>query len=242
LTRESVSRVEQHVISTLQTSDTSGWGIVEAAFVGAAWYAATVLFLLLSMFAVYSIPSLHSVLRLYQLDTDFPVFFGVLGGILFTGPLVMWIVRRRKFGSLQQSIRWDCSNRVFGWAFLTGFASGIAYSFAKSVLLGRGYQTHGLEYIAAFVVLTGLAQPAAEEVYFRGILFVALASGVGKIPSVVIVTLLFSLGHPRQFLTVLPVAILLGGMRLYTGSVRACFACHAAYNLSLALFMLQING
>jgi membrane protease YdiL (CAAX protease family) len=193
------------------------------------------------MFAVYSIPSLHSILRFYQLDTGLFVFFGVLGGILFAGPLVMWIVRRRKSVSLQESIRWDCSNRVFGWTFLTGFVSGIAYSLVRSSLLGRGYQMEGREYIAAFVVLAGFAQPALEEVYFRGILFTALAGSVGKISSIVVVTLLFSLGHPTHFLTVLPVAILLGVIRLYTGSVRACFACHAAYNLSLVLFMFPIN-
>jgi membrane protease YdiL (CAAX protease family) len=228
-------------VSVPQPGDTSGWTIVEAAIVGVVWYTSSLFLLLLSMFAVYSIPSLHSILRSYQLDTALPELFGVGGGILFAGPLVMWIIRRRKVVSLQESIRWDCGNRVFGWAFLTGFASGIAYSLAKSALLGRSYVAEGRWYIAAFVMLAGLAQPAVEEVYFRGILFTALAGKVGKITSILVVTLLFSLGHPRQFLTVLPVAILLGGIRLYTGSVKACFACHAAYNLSLVLFMLPIN-
>jgi membrane protease YdiL (CAAX protease family) len=240
MTRESVNRDAQHATSTLQTHDTNRWGILEAAVVGAVWYIASIFLLDLSMFGVYSTPSLRSDLSFYQLDTHLPIFAGVLGGILFAGPLVMWIIRKRRFGSLPRSIEWACSNRVFGWASLAGLALGIGYSFAKSALVGQGYQVQSLGYITAFVLITGLAV-ATEEVYFRGILFVALADKVGKIPSIVIVTLLFALLHPRHFLTVLPIAILLGGMRLYWGSVRACFACHTAYNLSLVLFMLPIK-
>jgi membrane protease YdiL (CAAX protease family) len=219
----------------------SGWGIIDAAIVGAVWYAGTILFLDLSIFAVYSTPSLHSALVFYQLDANLPVFVGVLGGILLVGPLVMWVVHKRRIGSFGQSIQWGCSNRVVLWASLAGLASGICYSFAKGLLLGSGYQIKGLAYIAAFIGTAGLVEPLAEEIYFRGVLFVALADRFGKIPSIAIVTVLFSLVHPSHFLTVLPLAILLAGTRLYSSSVRACFACHAAYNLSLALFMFPIS-
>jgi membrane protease YdiL (CAAX protease family) len=194
------------------------------------------------MFVVDSIPSFRSLLRFYQLDTDVYALVGLVGGILFAGPLVMWFVRRRKFASLAQSIYWECSNRTLGWAFLTGFVSGIAYSVAKRALAGRGYQAQPAEYIAAFVVLAGFVEPAAEEVYFRGILFAGLARKLGAIPSIAAVTVLFCVAHPQHWLTVLPAAVLLGAMRLYTGSVKACVACHAAYNLSLVLFMLPINN
>lgn len=192
------------------------------------------------MFLVYSIPVLRSTLWLHQVDTDLPVLVGVVGGAFVAFPFVMWFAHKRNFGSLQQSIRWDCTNSVFGWAFVSGFVLGITYSFAKSAIVGRGYRAEGLQTILAFVVLAGILQPALEEVYFRGILFTSLARKVGVIPGIVVVTLLFCFVHPKQFLTVLPVAILLGGVRVYTGSVRACFACHAAYNLSLTLFMLPI--
>jgi hypothetical protein len=106
--------------------------------VGAVGYTASVLSLLLSIFAVYSIPSVHSFLQFYRLDSWVYVLAGVVGGIGFGGPLVMWFVRRRKFTSLAQSIYWECSNRVLGWAFLVGFVFGIAYSLAKGMLAGRG--------------------------------------------------------------------------------------------------------
>jgi membrane protease YdiL (CAAX protease family) len=99
-----------------------------------------------------------------------------------------------------------------------------------------------VEYVAAFVVLAGFAQPAAEEIYFRGILFAGLARKFGNIPSIAVVTVLLCVAHPQHWFTVLPAAVLLGAMRLYTGSVKACFACHAAYNLSLVLFMLPISN
>ncbi len=153
----------------------------------------------------------------------------------------MWIVHKRRISSFGQSIQWGYSNRFVVWALLAGLALGIGYSFAKGTLLGSGYQIKGLAYIAAFMATAGLAEPLTEEIYFRGILFVALAGRFGKIPSIAIVTVLFCLVHPRHFLTVLPLAIVLAGIRLYSSSVRACFACHAAYNLSLVLFMFPIS-
>jgi len=237
-----VNELEQQASGTLQPSARTGWRIADAAIVGVVGYAASVLFLLPSMFAVYSIPSVHSFLQFYRVDSGVYVLAGVVGGIGFGGPLVMWFVRRRKFASLAQSIYWECSNRVLGWAFLAGFVSGIAYSLAKGMLAGRGYQAQPVEYIAAFVVLAGLAQPAVEEIYFRGILFAALARRFGDIPSIAAVTLLFCIAHPQHWFTVIPAAVLLGAMRLYTGSVKACFACHAAYNLSLVLLMLPIKN
>lgn len=237
-----MNELEQQASSTLQPSARTEWRIADAAIVGIVGYAGSVLFLLLSMFVVYSTPSLHSLLRFSKLDTSVYVLVGLVGGILFAGPLVMGFVRRRKFASLAQSIYWECSNRVLGWAFLAGFVSGIACSLAKGVLAGRGYQAQPVDYVAAFVVLAGLVQPAVEEIYFRGILFAALARKFGDCPSIVVVTLLFCVAHPQHWFTVLSAAVLLGAARLYTGSVKACFACHAAYNLSLALFMLPIRN
>ena len=236
-----MNEIERQPSAPLQPRTTSGWGIADAGVVGVAGYAGSVFFLLLSMFVVYSIPSLHSFVRFYQLD-GVHVLIGLIGGILFAGPLVMWFVRRRKFVSLADSINWQCSNRTVGWAFLAGVVSGIAYSVARGMLAGRSYEPEPLAYILTFVVLTGFAQPLVEEIYFRGILFAGLAPKVGDIPSIAVVSILFCIAHPQHWFTVLPAAVLLGVMRLYTGSVKACFACHAAYNLSLVLFMLPISS
>jgi len=238
----SVGEIEPEANRTLQPSATRGWGIADAVIVGVVAYTASVIFLLLSMFVVYSIPSLHSRLRYYALDSAVYVLAGLVGGIVFGCPLVMWYVRRRRLASLAQSIDWECTNKVLGLACLAGFVAGIVYSLAKAALAGGGYQDVSPAAITAFLVLTGIAQPAAEEIYFRGILFVALARRFGDIPSIAAVTLLFCVAHPQHWFTVLPVALLLAGVRLYTRSVKACFACHAAYNVSLVLSMLPIGG
>lgn len=236
-----MNELKQQARGPLEPSATSGWGVPDAAIVGVVGYTASVLFLLVSMFVVYSIPSLHSLLRFYQIDSGVYALVGLVGGILFAAPLVMWFVRRRKFASLAESIYWECSYRTLVWAILAGLVFGIAYSVAKGQLTGRSYRAQPVGYIAAFVILAGFAQPAAEEIYFRGILFAGLASKFGNIPSIAVVTVLFCVAHPQHWFTVLPAAVLLGAMRLYTGSVKACFACHAAYNLSLVLFMLPIS-
>lgn len=84
-----MNELERQAGQPLQPSTTSGWGIADAAIVGVVGYAASVLFLLLSMFVVYSIPSLHSLLRFYQLDSGVYALVGLVGGILFAGPLVI---------------------------------------------------------------------------------------------------------------------------------------------------------
>lgn len=234
-----MDRVEQQASTALEPCASSGWNIADAGIIGVVGYAASVLLLLVSMFVVYSLPSLHS--RLYPLDWGVYVLAGIFGGLVFGGPLVMWFVHRRKIPSLARSIDWECSNRTLGWALLLGFGFGIVCSFGRAALAGRGYRTEPVESIVAFVFLAGLAVPVLEEIYFRGILFVALAHRFGDIPSIAAVTLLFCIAHPQHWFTMLPVALLLGGMRLYTRSVKACFACHAAYNVSLVLFMLPIG-
>jgi len=240
LRKGSVNEVERQTSTPLQPSTTSGWRIADAAIVGVAGYAGSVLLLVLSMFVVRSIPSLHSFVRFYQLEGVY-VLMGLIGGTLLAGPLVMWFVHRRKFASFADSIYWQCSNRTLVWAFLAGVVSGIAYSVARGVLSGRGYEPESQAYILTFVVLAGFAQPLVEEIYFRGILFAGLAHKFGDIPSIAVVSILFCIAHPQHRVTLLPAALLLGVMRLYTGSVKACFACHAAYNLSLAIFMLPIS-
>jgi membrane protease YdiL (CAAX protease family) len=242
LNNQPVGDVEQQASTTLQPIASSGWSIADAAIIGVVGYVASVFFLLVGMATVFSIPSLRSRLHFYGLDVGVYTLLGLVGGIVFSGPLVMWFVRRRNIGSLARSIEWECNNRTFGWSLLFGFVSGIVYSIVRAALAGRGYRPESVESIIAFVLLAGLAQPILEEIYFRGILFVALTRKFRDTSAIVLVTFLFCVAHPQNWFTVLPVAVLLGGIRLYTRSVKACLACHAAYNLSLVLFMLPIGN
>jgi hypothetical protein len=78
--------------SARHPSANGGWGIADAVIVGTVGYAASVLFLLLSMFGAYSIPSVYSRLQFYRLDSGVYVLAGLVGGIAFGGPLVVWYV------------------------------------------------------------------------------------------------------------------------------------------------------
>lgn len=237
----SVGDLEPEASQTVQLNATSGWRVGDAVIVGVVTYTASVLFLVLGMFVVYSFPSFHS-LENYAFDWGgVYVLAGIVGGIISGGPLTMWFVRWRHLASLARSVEWECSNTTLGWALLFGFVFGIVYSVARAALAGRSYRPEPVESIIALVLLAGLAEPVMEETYFRGILFVALARRFGDIPSIASVTVLFCVAHPQHWFTVLPIALLLGGVRLYTRSVKACFACHAAYNVSLVLFMLPIG-
>jgi uncharacterized protein len=90
-----------------------------------------------------------------------------------------------------------------------------------------------------YVVSDVFVQPAVEEIYFRGILFLALAQKFGRLAAIAVVTVIFAVMHPAGYrLNVIPVAIALGIVRLRTRSVASCFALHASYNLFLVLYQL----
>jgi membrane protease YdiL (CAAX protease family) len=226
-----------------QTHADGQWSIVDALIVGLLGYGAGVIFLLLSIFVVRrNLLGFRSYLMFYQVDSSFYLLVGLASGVLFAWPFVTWTVRRRRLTSLKRSISWDCNHQTAVYASLVGVVLGVAYSLARSTLAGRGFSHVAWLQIAAFALLTGLASPVVEEIYFRGILFVALEHKLGNIPSIVAVTVLFCVAHPQHWFIVLPIAILLSAVRLHTNSVKACVLCHAAYNLSLALFMLQLGG
>lgn len=94
----------------------------------------------------------------------------------------------------------------------------------------------GFRLFALLLIGTLIAEPFVEEVYFRGILFAGLSSKLGPFWSISIVTIVFDLGHPQHRWIVLPIAILLGVVRLTTASVANCFVLHAAYNLGVLLW------
>ena len=150
-----VGEIQPEASRTLHPSATSGWGITDAVIVGVVAYTAAVLFLLLSMFVVYSVPSLHSRLRFYALDSGVYVLAGLVGGIVFGGPLVMWYVRRRRLGSLAQASIGNAP--IESRAGHAGFVAGIVYSLAKAALAGGGYQDVSPAAITAFLVLTGIS-------------------------------------------------------------------------------------
>jgi membrane protease YdiL (CAAX protease family) len=162
------------------------------------------------------------------------------GMVLFPLPIVLRHVRNKPVAEMLESISWNCSDRVFVIAGSVGLGGGFCLSAIKRFLTGQRFAKEEWIYIFAFAV-TMLATALIEEVYFRGILYVALRTRIGSSWSIGLVTILFCLMHGRSTYLVIPIAVLLGVIRVYTNSTRASFAAHAMYNLSLIVVMAPIR-
>ena len=96
------------------------------------------------------------------------------------------------------------------------------------------------------IVLVGIS-PVVEEWLYRGVLQQGLVAHLGRARGVLVTAALFGLAHAEPtlsaastlaiFVATLPLGVILGAVRLATGSLLAPMLVHAAYN-GLALVML----
>ncbi|TNC13709.1 CPBP family intramembrane metalloprotease [Methylobacterium terricola] len=88
--------------------------------------------------------------------------------------------------------------------------------------------------------------PLAEEMLFRGDLFARLRRLLPPAATVVVSAALFALCHAEngllQPLSVLPLGVALGAMRLWTGSLWPCILLHAASNGAVVLARVWSTG
>ncbi len=88
--------------------------------------------------------------------------------------------------------------------------------------------------------------PLAEEMLFRGDLFGRLARHLAPAATVAVATAVFVLCHAErgllQPISVLPLGVALGLMRLWTGSLWPCIALHAASNGAVVLARVWSTG
>jgi membrane protease YdiL (CAAX protease family) len=85
---------------------------------------------------------------------------------------------------------------------------------------------------ACLVLGIALLAPLAEELFFRGALFTALARKAAMLGAVVTTSLAFVLAHqePRMWAPLLLVALVLAELRRASGSIWPGFALHAVFN------------
>ncbi|MGX7707248.1 CPBP family intramembrane glutamic endopeptidase [Methylobacterium sp. Gmos1] len=88
--------------------------------------------------------------------------------------------------------------------------------------------------------------PLAEEMLFRGELFGRLARLLSPAATVAVSAVVFALCHAEngllQPVSVLPLGVALGVMRLWTGSLWPCVALHAASNGAVILARVWSTG
>ncbi len=94
------------------------------------------------------------------------------------------------------------------------------------------------------LITVTIAAPLGEELFFRGLLLPSLRRGLGTIASVIATAALFSAIHLDKvgFLGLMEIGILLGALRLWSGSLWAAVIGHAMNNgVAGAAFMLGLQ-
>jgi membrane protease YdiL (CAAX protease family) len=84
----------------------------------------------------------------------------------------------------------------------------------------------------AATVAIGALGPLAEELLFRGLIFGCVEGYFGTPIAWAVSSILFAVAHaePAHIVLVLPIGILLGWVRLRSGSLWPCVIAHAANN------------
>ncbi len=169
--------------------------------------------------------------------------------------LVAWVVATRRywFGG---PWRWRL------WA--KGLAGGMALGAAVTLIgvgmqewLGRSLPSDAKDLVGpvghhagpliAMLVVIALLAPVMEEWLFRGTLQTSLARAVGAPVAIGIVSVIFALvheldspqplAHPWLWAPILPLAVVLGIVRVRTNSMSGNIGIHMGFNLWAALLM-----
>jgi membrane protease YdiL (CAAX protease family) len=142
-----------------------------------------------------------------------------------------------------------------GWGVLAGFVG--LMSSAIAALISRFFvpdlssaaadaaeeleQGAGRLSLTIFAVLIMVGAPVVEELFFRGFLFAALRKrGVSGLLTVVITAVVFAGFHfePLRFFVLLPTGLVLGWVRLKTGSTGSAMVAHGLVNAPGAVLLL----
>jgi membrane protease YdiL (CAAX protease family) len=217
------------------------WSIFEALVIGASSLVVYLVFLFLAAREFeFRLQSLG--LSEYQTSISSNVL-SLTCTILVVVTAVM-LIRKQNLSQLWRTIGWNWTMRSFAWALLAGALLAILFNVALTLVYGSAGYFRDVRLplsLTLYLLSAVLLQPLVEEVYFRGVLFAALARRFSAVISMATVTLAFILMHPGHRLDVLSLAIALGIARLATNSVASCFVLHASYNFSLALYQVLIS-
>jgi membrane protease YdiL (CAAX protease family) len=164
--------------------------------------------------------------------------------------LTLWamatLARRRYRTAFGRAISWQWPAAVWPRYVLAGTLLWLAVIGLSRVLpnpkeqvpIEQAFQSTAAAYVLAIFGIT--LGPLMEELFFRGMLYPALARRVGMTASIVITALFFALLHASQLgnswsplLIIFVVGVVLTVIRARSGSVAAGTIAHAAYNSAL---------
>ncbi|MEH3146664.1 MAG: CPBP family intramembrane metalloprotease [Methylobacterium frigidaeris] len=165
--------------------------------------------------------------------------------------LVLWRARARHGGDWARALGFVAPRRpgrlvvlVLLWPPLQ-IAWTAALALAAGAPLARVWQVPSFATgtaLAAWIVWLVVLAPVAEEMLFRGDLFARARSLLPPAATVALAAVLFALGHAErgwaQPVSVLPLGLVLGAVRLWCGSLWASILLHAASNGAVVAVML----
>jgi membrane protease YdiL (CAAX protease family) len=146
-------------------------------------------------------------------------------------------LRRKTYVGFFEGIEWRPATMSIVTSGLIGICSCLLLKFVLTKRFDLSLRVADANR-SLFLILLGtvVLQPFIEEVYFRGILFCGLSSKLGPLFSAGIVTIVFVALHAQHQWIVLPVAAVVGILRLVSRSTCCCFALHLFYNLGIVLW------
>jgi membrane protease YdiL (CAAX protease family) len=120
---------------------------------------------------------------------------------------------------------------------------------------GAVYSLQFLSWVFAFFFMV-IAQPAAEELIFRGVVLPSLRRSTGAWPGYILAAILYAVFHLLAYSTsvndfnslwygqILPfvAGLIFGAVRLYTGSTRAAILAHAGFGLFAIVKIVTLVG
>jgi len=158
--------------------------------------------------------------------------------VVFLGAGLYFVLRFRYRQPVLKPLGWVVPQMAYVvMALIVGpsFAAGIAL-----YLRLRNQITPPIP-IGELLMLGLVLGPLLEESLFRGCLLPVIAQTTGTIPAVIITAVVFALFHGpanrAHWVSFTATGIAYGWMRVASGSTTAAAITHAAYNLSLLIFV-----
>jgi len=201
-----------------------------------------------TMAVAQSLPSLRGISlkdlgqnALVLLPAQLAAYIMTVGFMVF----YIWLRYRKPFLG---AVSWNMPGRKFAWravagglalGFLSQLLSALLHRWIpKSLPIDEYFRNTGSAYaLAGFGILVA---PVVEELFFRGLLYPALARPLGVVPATALTAGSFALLHSQQLahawaplFVLLIVGTVLTVVRAVTKSVAMCVLIHMAYNFTL---------
>ncbi|MBZ5522085.1 MAG: CPBP family intramembrane metalloprotease [Acidobacteriia bacterium] len=187
---------------------------------------------------------------LVQIGAQAVVFLAVVGFMLM-------IVRFKYDAPFLEAISWNMPRPgrvalfVLVGAGMALFSEGVSWLFSRwipqSVPFDEMFRTRSSAFAMMFLGI--LLAPPAEELFFRGFLYPALARRGGAVTSVILTASGFALLHAGQLahawvplLVIFTVGIVCTTVRAITKSVASSVIVHMAYNSTIFAGLLLSTG